>query len=724
MIVPKYKFILDGSEVHPVYKTLLKKYEKESGTQIFKESIDGSIKLVNDTFDYIVSKNLDHKFEFIIQMLVDDVYVTYFSSTFFKIDCTFDYDRKVCSPKLTQVNKAIDLYNKKDNTVDLLKMNVPITPIGITKRSTLQIYCAGSNTLACITANGSYWEEEVIEPISDQTKLQNTYFFNLSKWIGTVTFYKGGIYPPENPDIDVTGAYLCVLNYKPENPKETQLTYTRIDGRYKALVYYVQNDPSGGLPWSEMKGNITDMSGKVLFECKHDFASSPKWIYKGDPSLSYMPIGDTSLGSIGESIYTRMLSDLSKIGDNAGQKIPYDGDICINRSGYKYAYPFVSNSLYISDDIRDEPGIYGITSDGKYYYPPYNPTADFRPINKSNWGDMYSIWLDFSVEIQGALEKAALRYTLKDAYKISDVIQAILTEYDMDLSFSDTAEYSTFLYGSNPIRTQAFELFIAPKSNVLKGQYDKPAQKAEITFESLMDMLTNCFRCYWFIENDKLRIEHITWFMRGRTYEINSDKSSIDLTVKRDRFNNKEASYFQNSIEYDTSELASRYEFSWMDDVTDFFEGSPLIIKSNYVSQSSTENISIQDFTTDIDYMLANPESFSSDGFALIGASKNDDGSYYIPILKHYQNYYLSWPALIGSFYVYDLPGYNIEYEASSIYVTGLKQFIKQEIEFISQNDPDALSLVKTGFGSGTIDSLSVDLNTRKVKASLYFSQS
>ena len=721
MQIPIYKFILDGFEVHPVYNELSKKYEKESETQIFKESIEGTIKLVKDTFDYIASQSLDHKFEFTIQMLVNGSYTTYFNSTFFKTNCTFDYDKKICTPKLTQVNTAIDLYNKRDNTVDLLKMKVPITPISIAKRSTLQIYCAGSGTLACITANGSYWEEEVIESISDQEQLENTYFFNLSKWIGTVTFKKGGVRPPENPDIDVTGTYLCSLNYRPENPNKTKLTYTRIDGLYKAIVY-LEDHEEGGLPWSEMEGQIMDISGNVLFECKSDFASE-KWEYVGDPSLSHMPIGLTFISTLGESIYTRMLSDLSKIGDNTGQKIPYDGDICTNRSGYKYAYPFVTSSLYISDDIRDEPNIYGVTSGGKYYYPPYNPTMDFRPINKSNWGDSYSVWLNFSIEIQGTLEKAVLQYTLKDAYKLSDIIQAILTEYGFDISFSDTAEYSTFLYGDNPIRTQAFELFISPKSNVLKGQYDKPAQKAEITFESIMDMLMNCFRCYWFVDSsNRLRIEHITWFMRGETYEINSNKKIIDLTAKHDKFNNMTAGYFQNSVEYDTSELASRYEFNWMDDVTDFFEGSPLIITSEYVDQSSTEDISIQDFTTDIDYMLANPEAFSSDGFALIGASKDSNETYYIPILNHYQNYYLSWPSLISSYYIYDLPGYSIKYEATSMYAAGLKQFIKQDVEFISYEDPDTLSLIKTELGSGTIDSMSINLNTRKISASIYFS--
>lgn len=115
------------------------------------------------------------------------------------------------------------------------------------------------------------------------------------------------------------------------------------------------------------------------------------------------------------------------------------------------------------------------------------------------------------------------------------------------VKFEATAEYSRFFYEgdtSTPIipfdgSRIGYVPFIAPKSNVLKGNYDQAAQKAEITFEQVMNMLRDCFRCYWYIDsNNHLRIEHISYFMKGLSYtspniQLDLTKSMINLTRKQ-----------------------------------------------------------------------------------------------------------------------------------------------------------------------------------------------
>jgi hypothetical protein len=69
--------------------------------------------------------------------------------------------------------------------------------------------------------------------------------------------------------------------------------------------------------------------------------------------------------------------------------------------------------------------------------------------------------------------------------------------------------------------------------------------------------------------------------------------------------------------------MAARYQFGWMDDVTQLFEGYPIDIISKYVNPDNIEQIDISKFTSDIDYILLNPWEISKDGFVLMAAVTN-----------------------------------------------------------------------------------------------------
>lgn len=92
----------------------------------------------------------------------------------------------------------------------------------------------------------------------------------------------------------------------------------------------------------------------------------------------------------------------------------------------------------------------------------------------------------------------------------------------------------------------------------------------------------------------------------------------LDFTKLTDQFNKKLSSYFQSEVEFEKSDLNQRYEFAWMDDVTDLFGSVTIDVKSNYIQKDKTEEINIGQFSSDVDYMLFNPTNFSEDGFALL----------------------------------------------------------------------------------------------------------
>ena len=130
-----------------------------------------------------------------------------------------------------------------------------------------------------------------------------------------------------------------------------------------------------------------------------------------------------------------------------------------------------------------------------------------------------------------------------------------------------TEEYSRFLYGANrPLGNYNFTLLLTQKTNVTNGDYDRPAQKAPITLQQVTNMLRDCFRCYWYIENNKFKIEHIQFFRNGGSY--NSANIGVDLTKLQNIRNGKNWSFAKNSWSFDKADMPERYQFEWMDDVT------------------------------------------------------------------------------------------------------------------------------------------------------------
>ncbi len=84
------------------------------------------------------------------------------------------------------------------------------------------------------------------------------------------------------------------------------------------------------------------------------------------------------------------------------------------------------------------------------------------------------------------------------------------------------------------------------------------------------------------------------------------------------RKNGKTWGYNSSKYSYDKQELAEEISFSWMDDVTQAFEGYSIYINSNFVERGKIDEISVGDFTSDIDYMLLNPSAINEEGFALM----------------------------------------------------------------------------------------------------------
>ena len=226
-------------------------------------------------------------------------------------------------------------------------------------------------------------------------------------------------------------------------------------------------------------------------------------------------------------------------------------------------------------------------------------------------------------------------YTLRDAYPVGSVIKTLLNQFAPGINHEETAEYSQFLYGgNNPVAYgQNFRLFVTQKSNILVGDYQQPAQKAQTTLQQFTNMLRDCFRCFWYIDDGKFKIEHISWFRNGGSYSGNP-VIGMDLTQLENIRNGKKWAFATSEYSFDKVDMPERFQFKWMDDVTQGFEGVPMQVISKYVTAGKIEDVNVSNYTSDVDMMMLNPGEMSNDGFGLFAAVNanaltNDDSGLY-----------------------------------------------------------------------------------------------
>ena len=771
MIPPKYKFYIinesrDASlrhEVTPHYKELNKKYAKESGQEFFRISLEGKMTLFGSDFEVVYEANINDKFIFIIDMYerATNKWAEYYRGEFSKTDCKFDYEKKSCELKTSPIDQYTQVMNKYDNTYDLIKLAPAISKINLHKRSLMQVYVRGANSVSNFVG-GTYWESDVNEVIDKHEDLINKYYFSYID-TGNEFYVEGagvsavnGVYAGTSGNWQKWSGYSAELVKTINNGDRTPETIPTVYDIYstnsrQALTNAYQG---GGATYNENLYKlqiIRNSDDAVIYESEwlfylgtNETGSSNAYINREDikmvntsNSSDYFTITNVFV----YHIYRRLLCDVDSLIDSEGVKETYDlpaEDFITDNRNYKKCIGLRGGLFFCTSRTVSTPTKYGVNDYGQYFTSEFIPASAglgrALPISRNFWANA-SLWFVYDTWYQYWEESSRKMYTLRDSYSIGAVIKAMLNEIDPTLTHEETAEYSRFLYNTSvPISMQRFYVYITQKTNILKGDYDQAAQKAEITFEDLMNMLRDCFRCYWYIEDGKFKVEHIYYFMNGGSYSQQSNYQ-LDFTKLTDQFNSKNAAYFQSNLEYDKTDLNARYEFNWMDNATEVFGGVTLDIDANYIQKDKTQEINASQFSSDIDFMLFNPSNFSEDGFALLCPVKSgstltlpiitatlfdENDNFYDAIA---QNWYASWNYLLR-FYLYDLPAYyyvKCNNYIDFIDVNDVKKCMKQDIECFSENDLNTLQLIKTSIGNGKIESMAINLDTRKTKVELRY---
>lgn len=731
-MTPKYRFFLkigeDGTRqpVCPNYKDdLTLDYELETNQRFYRAKLSGKINFVRADYDIINNAPFDSEF-FLYIVKNDDwgqTYKQYYKAKFMKTDCTFNDDDKLVTVQPETIDQYNDVLAGLEKEYNLIELAPQIEFLTIRKRPLIQIYSPGDSIVSCFLG-GTNWEQDA-NATTDQKALIETYHFALCNILKEIY-----ITPNNGSPAIISGLYTGRMVTGSSVDTFQGKLYPELNVNY---YIYIAQKRVGGLPIGAVAVEIRKQSDDTAMFRYTKTSTSPFDTLEFDLTAVE---GSGAKGKMHASmksynIYARYLLDVEKIDNLNTYPLPSE-DIVDNNRNYRRVIGYAIDVAFISNNFSDTPTEWGLADNGKYFAPPYSIYGQtFYPIARSTWR-YASLWFGFYLMDWILEENARKAYTLRDAFTLSSCINVLLKEFAPGITHEATPEYSQFLYNTNnPISGQSFKLLISQKSNIINGEYKTPAQKAPITLQQIMTMLRDIYKCYWYIEDGKFKIEQVSWFRNGGSYGYNPI-IDYDLTQLENVRNGKKITFATSEYSFDKVEMPERYQFEWMDDVTTPFEGLPIEITSKYVTAGKIEEINISNFTSDIDLMLLNPGAISSDGFALFAAvTPSGGGQLELPFTKQtvngveyfLQNGYLAFINIQPTYWVYDMPARNFKINNSPDYAMGgLERKKKQTLNFpAGTTDPNPMQLVKTYIGNGQVDKLSVNLCSRNIKATLKY---
>lgn len=769
-------FLYFMHRAEPVYKDLTKKIAQESGQMFFRSSLSGTIKFLGQDARYILGKDFNTKFLFacIKYNTAKRKDVMYYRGTFTKANCEVDFGKTIVQPTLTVLDEYTDVLANYDKTYNILDIGVATEAVKVANRPALQLYVAGEDTITTYIGN-SYWETDVDDAQDKDDDLSKKYRFALigiANEFEIITpgagvqfheLYSGinGDYTSyiqrEGMDSVFAGKVRFVKKYSRGDIVDSDLTGINVEtGKWESIVHDYDGDIENPAEHFMLDYDAYYIEAKSVGSADV-FTSEDLYFQQENRGIYFTPAikainlkapwGDIITRELSNvvsyKIFSRMLTNVEVFGDKNTDEFPLDDFTGTNSNRvYKRCIGFDPTYLFASSFAVKEPTKYGKNDYGLYFTDSFiSDTLGLNkpmPICRSGWANT-SLWMVLQDTYYDLVEKKGTTYyTFKDAYPLDKVISALLRKVAPYITFKASAEYSTFLYDKSSTYANnvanLFGIFLTQKTNILKGNYDAAAKKAETTLKAIMTLISNCFKCYWFVEDGKLRVENIEYFKRGGGYGANA-RSDWYIEKEIDIFNGQNYAYVQEEVKYKGDGLASRYEFEFTENRNPVFGSLAIDVKDVFVEQGKTEKISISDAASDIDGMLIEPGQFNDDGFALLCCEYNSsEGKWEVPVVKvnnlidendrQYsavvQNYYASWPYL-ARFYMYDISGSSLRYDKMSAGYSAVILSDKFSMDFSipMEEDINPYTQVILPHVTGHVSEISISMNTRLAKVSV-----
>jgi hypothetical protein len=734
-----YKFYLELTpgeltEVFPVYDELSLNWRGEDGQFFKRRMLDGELWFARNDFDLIWAQSFDT--EYIIHIYADldrnGNYQPYWEGIFYKTMLTeVSTTRRECkvTPETNdKYRKIINGLNKKYNFIDLEPASVEVKEIQLSPM--LQIYRPGSDYVSGYVG-GVYFEEEAT-PTIDAFDLQAMGFYTYLINLEFIITGKG-----EGVNPDVSGRYLQPGHddYPSVPAGISNPLGVREDG-----AYWLTQDIAGG-----GQGFIRTPSGSPVYQASANgtildtsFLAgtiSPLLSTGGNKLHLYSltdPNDKVEVLSI-PNFVARLLTVRTTVGGNPTTTLTPGSDIVADLGFYTRALPlelppnFGQSRIKVTEATSTEPTRFGrVNEDAMHHAGEYHTFDDdlgpgnWYPIFVQDW-DHGNAWIEIDDDLRGLIEDGASPYNLRDAYKLPDIISAFLSELNPDVTHLEDADHSEFYYTANDIRgTLKYPIF-TPKSNIINRKYDRAATVSELSFGELLDFLWGAHRVGWYLDGDKFRLEHISYFDKGGDYT--TEQIQADLTTEVEPRTGDSWSREKDFFTFISNDLPERLEFNWMDDSYLPFRGYPIEVLSQYALNGGVERFEAGLITSDIDYIQANSNSLNQKGLVYFECVQTEQGEFIVPYVSitidateqyNLQNGYASFVWMHENYHKWWLPGESVRLNRGVVAAESVRPVREQEIEYpYPDADPEWLPLITTTVGTGMIFEIQLSLTDR-----------
>lgn len=724
----KYRWFVNDVRVYPTYpQGLTKEYTKEANRVFFREKLNGTITFLRTDFEQLWNVPLDTKFTLVVQRLVGSTWTEYCRGEFYKTDDDIDVDNKIIRLEIDSVDKYKKILGALGREFDVVRELMPPTyTVKYKKQGALQIVFPQVGILFTQIGDSTY-TREISSYLQDDLE--------------AFGFAQGGVHDP------TFGSPF----------------YAFIPGSG-----FTRN--IGGL-WRVENGIILHQNGDYRIINTDDWDGLFRWsivdaitfeVYYVMPSgisLSFYPDTFTTLNEF-TSVETidekarfftlngmqRLMTDKESVQGIDTIPIP-DNDIDGLVFGYQYYvdpttykldefnYPTLFGTLQPESNHTTSPTPYGRYAEDALYFSGeyFNPTLSdifltkYYPVMQRHWRE-YSITTHFTAFQQLLINACVTEEECRDAYKLHEVIIAMLPEIDPDVTFIGDITHSQFLFnGINPLTALAnpYTIFITPKTNIIIHDYDRPDPTEKLSFGKIEEFFNNGPNLHFYIdEAGRLRWEHLQFYLNGLTYS--GQQISEDLTAQIDPRLEKLWSYHTNRFRYKKETLPEFIEMKWSEDASDVFQGLPIRARAGFVEQGQTDPKHISAFMTDLDFALAFPNEISKEGFFLFSAEMID-GVYTIPFFPvevtgfptvTLQNGMWSFRYMHEKYWVYGCPALNMTINGNEIEATTVKRAKVQGL-LLPRIEPNPMLLIRSSIGVGEVESMAVNITTRVNKIGL-----
>ena len=702
-------------DAFPVWKDSMKKIpERVNGQYFFRERLSEPLIFTGDDYDRINSAPFDAEFLLFIDQYVDGVQQPqYFKGVFYKQDGIDDED----SCTFTVTPEPDDIYKEfvegMEKEFDLIKLNPDRAQVAYKKQPIFQVYIEGSDFLFNII-DGVYWTTQVPEP-KFAIDLGNLEF----------TFADNFIFIPGmgelNPDVSGRYAFGGGAPYI----REDNVYRIEFTGTGPSVEWKIARVSDGGIVYR-------GVTGEGPF-------GSPGHTQQGTIFTSETTSDQCRVYSA--SMWGRIITDESTVDGNSTNPIP-NPDISSETYNYTRALGIdVGSNITLSDDHQTDSQRFGTFDStalhfadqyfGQLILAPSSGIGSLYPVTRAEW-KYFSIWFHFDSALRTIQDEGSTEL-MTVAYQLHDSFEKVMKQLNVNYNHSNTDTYSEFLYptGNNPISSETQpELLITPKSNILVGDYDQPAQRALIKLSEMLKLYQYAYNLFPIIEagSTRVRLEHLHWFENGGSYS--SPVIGADLTTLKEAQTKKNWDHATGRFSFEKQNLPEQILTKWADQGSEPFDGYPIEIISKFVQKGNINERVIGRFSADIDFAQANTSKINSDGFFILGCL-DVSGQLTVPFFEvelayniqwKMQNGYLSLIYLIDKFHRHGLPAPDIEINEIATTATSVRRSKIQapfDIPFVDFSN--LIELVTSKYGNAEILRIEETMATRSLKITLKY---